>query len=93
MPCSLCDSKEAWEELGVDFYELDRSAKLGCHFCSVIRDGVLEFSNGDDPGYVLISEQFETRQESRLGRRLPLIVRFTTAKEGVVTIAFYTTYR
>jgi len=90
MSCPLCDSREPWVSLQPTFADLCNAAGLGCPFCTVIRDGIVLFTNGDDITNVSISHLIETRRESQLGQQRPLRVEFNTQVGGNTNLEFYT---
>ena len=90
MTCHLCGSREPQSSLQTTFSDLRNAAKLGCPFCSVIRDGIVLFANSHGITDISVSPLIEERRESQLGRQRPLCVDFNTQAEGNTALEFYT---
>jgi hypothetical protein len=90
MSCPLCDKREPWVSLQATFADLCNAADLGCPFCTVIRDGIVLFANGDDVTNVSLTHLIETRRESQLGQQRPLRAEFITRVGGNTNLEFYT---
>lgn len=96
MPCRLCCTfgdvgpSKPRSILQANFSDLCDAAKLECGFCSVIKDGVLQFANGDGVANISVIQQIETSRESRIGQKLPLDVTFNTRGYRDTTLQFYT---
>lgn len=88
--CESIDVFQPWLALHVAFSDLLDAAKLGCSFCSVIRDGILLFANGEDITNIGITQIIETRRESSLGQLQPVGVQCDTRAGRAFDLMFYT---
>ncbi|PVH93010.1 hypothetical protein DM02DRAFT_604521, partial [Periconia macrospinosa] len=88
--CNTMDPFKPWLQLHATYSELVEAAKSGCPFCSVIRDGILDFVNSDYVTSIQLTQYIETMREERLGQQGPLIVEITTHANTQTTLEFYT---
>ncbi|KAH7067030.1 heterokaryon incompatibility protein-domain-containing protein [Paraphoma chrysanthemicola] len=78
------------------FESLLQSAKLGCKFCIIIKNGILAFAGKDEVARVSLHQHLEHRLSggqnvyADLGRLYPLRVDFTTSCGREVQLTFYT---
>jgi hypothetical protein len=74
------------------FDDLRHAAKLGCSFCSVILEGILEFAdgNGQDITEVALNQWLNHRDEDRLGEQDLLRVSFKSSPSKNIHLRFYT---
>jgi hypothetical protein len=93
--CHICqnlttDAPEfgIFSNLGVRFDELGVAAKAGCPACTLLQDGILSFESLQHIRRVDARWSIETRRDSRLGQRLPLLVR-AHLEVGKISLEFY----
>ncbi|XPS74640.1 hypothetical protein M3J09_006751 [Ascochyta lentis] len=75
------------------FRRIVEAARLGCLFCSVLRDGVLSFADGEVE-MLEVAQNMESRsgnEVARLGVLYPLSVKFRTSDIKSTELVFYTT--
>jgi hypothetical protein len=90
MACRVCDDGEPWVSLQTAFSAPCDAAELGCPFCSIIKNGIVLFANGDDITNISVSHLIEMRRESQLGQQRPLCVDFDNRVGDKTTLEFYT---
>jgi hypothetical protein len=90
MSCPLCDKREPWVSLQTTFADLCTTADLGCPFCTVIKEGIVQFAKKDVVTNISLTHLIETRRESQLGQQRPLRVEFNTEFGGNTNLEFYT---
>ncbi|KZM26792.1 hypothetical protein ST47_g2063 [Ascochyta rabiei] len=74
------------------FQHIANAANLGCRFCSIVRDGILSFADGEEVETVALAQNMESRSGNdmkKLGHLYPLSVKFQTLNRSTELI-FYT---
>jgi hypothetical protein len=80
-----------WAQAG--FETLLLAAETSCTFCTILRDGVQAFAEGDQVASIEARQYIETNANddlSNLGQLYPLRIRFTTPAGRRTEILFYT---
>jgi hypothetical protein len=75
------------------FETLLLAAETGCTFCTILRDGVLAFAEGDQVDSIKVRQYIEIHANddlSNLGQLHPLKIEFTTPAGRRTEILFYT---
>lgn len=77
-----------FSDVGVRFDELSAAVRAGCTACSLLLGGILSFVSPQHIRRIDAYGSVETRRDSRLGQRLPLLVR-AHLDVGITRLEFY----